>query len=58
MCIPILWAKDIETVSLASLGDLMSDCPSKTLMIGAANAVVESVAKIVAMGGDYTKISS
>src|SRR5690606_34884030 len=29
---------------------------SQNSMIGAANAVVESVAKIVAMGGDYTKI--
>ncbi len=53
--LPILHAENIETVSLASWG-FDADLSSQNSMIGAANAVVESVAKIVAMGGDYKKI--
>ncbi|MGX9986875.1 phosphoribosylformylglycinamidine synthase [Soonwooa purpurea] len=53
--LPILHAENIETVSLASWG-FDADISSQNSMIGAANAVVESVSKIVAMGGDYKKI--
>ena len=53
--LPILNAKNIETVSLASWG-FDADISSHNSLIGAANAVVESVAKIVAMGGDYKNI--
>lgn len=53
--LPVLEAEDIETVSLASWG-FDADISSDNCMIGAANAVVESVAKIVAMGGKYQNI--
>lgn len=53
--LPILNATNIKTVSLASWG-FDADISSQNSMIGAANAVVESVAKIVAMGGDYKNI--
>ncbi len=53
--LPILGAKDIETVSLASWG-FDAELSKQNSMVGAANAVVESVAKIVAMGGDYKNI--
>ncbi|WP_300668927.1 phosphoribosylformylglycinamidine synthase [Soonwooa sp.] len=53
--LPILNAENIETVSLASWG-FDADISSQNSMVGAANAVVESVSKIVAMGGDYKKI--
>jgi len=53
--LPVLEAKNIETVSLASWG-FDAEISSQNSMIGAANAVVESVAKIVAMGGDYKNI--
>lgn len=53
--LPVLGAKDIETVSMASWG-FDADTSSDNSMIGAANAVVESVAKIVAMGGAYQNI--
>ncbi len=53
--LPVLNASDVETVSLASWG-FDADVSSQNSMIGAANAVVESVSKIVAMGGDYKKI--
>lgn len=53
--LPVLNAENIETVSLASWG-FDADISSQNSMIGAANAVVESVAKIVAMGGDYKNI--
>ena len=53
--LPILGAKNIETVSLASWG-FDADISKQNSMVGSANAVVESVAKIVAMGGDYKKI--
>lgn len=53
--LPVLNAKNIETVSLASWG-FDADVSSQNSLIGAAEAVVESVAKIVAMGGDYRNI--
>jgi len=53
--LPILNAENVETVSLASWG-FDAEISSQNSMIGASNAVVESVAKIVAMGGDYQKI--
>lgn len=53
--IPVLRSKDVETVSLASWG-YDAEISSDNSMIGAANAVVESVAKIVAMGGRYQNI--
>ncbi|MGC4129897.1 MAG: phosphoribosylformylglycinamidine synthase [Bergeyella sp.] len=53
--LPVLNAENVETVSLASWG-FDAEISSQNSMIGAANAVVESVAKIVAMGGDYQKI--
>lgn len=53
--LPILGAKDIETVSLVSWG-FDVDLSKQNSMLGAANAVVESIAKVVAMGGDYQKI--
>lgn len=53
--LPILNAINIETVSLASWG-FDADISSQNSLIGAANAVVESVAKIVAMGGNYKNI--
>lgn len=53
--LPVLHAENIETVSLASWG-FDAALSAENSMIGAANAVVESVAKIVAMGGDYTNI--
>jgi len=53
--LPVLNAENVETVSLASWG-FDADISSSNSMIGAANAVVESIAKIVAMGGDFKKI--
>ena len=53
--LPVLHSENVETVSLASWG-FDADLSFQNSMIGAANAVVESVAKIVAMGGDYRKI--
>ncbi|MEC5394376.1 phosphoribosylformylglycinamidine synthase [Bergeyella sp. RCAD1439] len=53
--LPVLHACDVETVSMASWG-FDAELSSTNSMIGAANAVVESVAKIVAMGGDYRNI--
>lgn len=53
--LPVLHAKNVETVSLSSWG-FDADISSQNSLIGAANAVVESVAKIVAMGGDYKNI--
>lgn len=53
--LPVLGATDVETVSLASWG-FDAEISSQNSMVGAANAVVESVAKIVAMGGDYRNI--
>ncbi len=50
--LPILHAKDVETVSLASWG-FDADLSAENSMLGAANAVIESVTKIVAMGGNY-----
>lgn len=53
--LPVLNAKNVETVSLAAWG-FDAEISSQNSLIGAADAVVESVAKIVAMGGDYRKI--
>lgn len=53
--LPVLNATNIETVSLASWG-FDADLSSTNSMTGAAHAVVESVAKIVAMGGRYQDI--
>lgn len=53
--LPVLNAENIETVSLASWG-FDAEISSQNSMVGAANAVVESVAKIVAMGGKYQNI--
>ena len=53
--LPILHAKNIETASFASWG-FDAEISSQNSMIGAADAVVESVSKIVAMGGNYKNI--
>lgn len=53
--LPILGAKDVETVSFASWG-FDSEISKQNSLLGASYAVVESVAKIVAMGGDYKNI--
>lgn len=53
--LPILGAKDVETVSLASWG-FDAEISKQNSLLGASYAVVESVAKIVAMGGDYKNI--
>lgn len=53
--LPILGAKDIETVSLASWG-FDTGISKQNSLLGASYAVVESVAKIAAMGGDYKNI--
>ncbi|KMQ68854.1 phosphoribosylformylglycinamidine synthase [Chryseobacterium sp. FH2] len=53
--LPIIGAKNIETVSLASWG-FDADISKQNSLLGASYAVVESVAKIVAMGGDYKNI--
>ncbi|PIE50066.1 MAG: phosphoribosylformylglycinamidine synthase [Flavobacteriales bacterium] len=53
--LPVLNAESVDTVSLASWG-FDADVSSDNSMIGSANAVVESVAKIVAMGGKYQNI--
>lgn len=53
--LPILGAKDIETVSLASWG-FDAELAEQNSMASASLAVVESVAKIVAMGGNFRNI--
>ncbi|MCW3161030.1 phosphoribosylformylglycinamidine synthase [Chryseobacterium oryctis] len=53
--LPVLGAKNIETVSLASWG-FDAEISKQNSLLGASYAVVESVAKIVAMGGDYKNI--
>ncbi len=53
--LPIIGAKDVQTVSYASWG-FDADHSSANSLSGAALAVVESVSKIVAMGGDYRTI--
>jgi len=53
--LPILGAKDIETVSFASWG-FDAQISKQNSLLGSSYAVVESVAKIVAMGGDYKNI--
>lgn len=53
--LPVQDALNVETVSLAAWG-FDAEISSQNSLVGAAEAVVESVAKIVAMGGDYRKI--
>ncbi len=53
--LPILKAENVETVSLASWG-FDAEISKQNSMIGASLAVVESVAKIVAMGGNFRNI--
>ncbi|CAD7812391.1 Phosphoribosylformylglycinamidine synthase [Chryseobacterium aquaeductus] len=53
--LPILGAKNIETVSFASWG-FDAEISKQNSLLGASYAVVESVTKIVAMGGDYKNI--
>lgn len=53
--IPVLDAKNVETVSFASWG-FDAEISKQNSLIGASLAVVESVAKIVAMGGDFRNI--
>ncbi len=53
--LPILNAENVETVSLASWG-FDAEISKQNSMIGASLAVVESVAKIVAMGGNFRNI--
>ncbi len=53
--LPVLGAKNIETVSVASWG-FDAEISKQNSLLGASYAVIESVAKIVAMGGDYKNI--
>lgn len=53
--LPVFNAKNIETVSLASWG-FDAEVSKQNSLLGASLAVVESVTKIVAMGGDYKEI--
>ena len=53
--LPILNAENIETVSYASWG-FDAEISKQNSMVGASLAVVESVAKIVAMGGNFRNI--
>lgn len=53
--LPILGAENVETVSFASWG-FDAEISKQNSLAGASLAVVESVAKIVAMGGDYKNI--
>lgn len=53
--LPVLGAKNIETVSLASWG-FDAEISKQNSLLGASYAVVESVAKITSMGGDYKNI--
>ena len=53
--LPILNAQNIETASFASWG-FDAETSKQNSLVGASLAVVESVAKIVAMGGDFRKI--
>lgn len=53
--LPVMGAKEVETVSFASWGFDASHSSENSLS-GSALAVVESVSKIVAMGGDYRTI--
>lgn len=53
--LPILNAENVETVSFASWG-FDAEISKQNSMVGASLAVVESVAKIVAMGGNFRNI--
>ncbi|SEF68391.1 phosphoribosylformylglycinamidine synthase [Halpernia humi] len=53
--LPVLNSTNVKTVSLASWG-FDAEISSQNTLIGSSLAVVESVAKIVAMGGNYKNI--
>ncbi|SFH96068.1 phosphoribosylformylglycinamidine synthase [Halpernia frigidisoli] len=53
--LPVLNAKNVKTVSLASWG-FDAEISEQNTLIGSSLAVVESVCKIVAMGGNYKNI--
>ena len=53
--LPVLNAEKIETVSFASWG-FDAEISKQNSLVGASLAVVESVAKIVAMGGNFRNI--
>ena len=53
--LPVLDAEHVETVSFASWG-FDAEISKQNSLVGASLAVVESVAKIVAMGGDFRNI--
>lgn len=53
--LPVLNATSVKTVTLASWG-FDAEISSQNTLIGSSLAVVESVAKIVAMGGNYKNI--
>lgn len=53
--LPVLNAENIETVSFASWG-FDAEISKQNSLVGASLAVVESVAKIVAMGGNFRNI--
>ncbi|MCY0976585.1 phosphoribosylformylglycinamidine synthase [Chryseobacterium wangxinyae] len=53
--LPILGARNVETVSFASWG-FDAEISKQNSLLGSSYAVVESVVKIVAMGGDYKNI--
>ncbi len=53
--LPVLNAENIETVSFASWG-FDAEISKQNSLVGASSAVIESVAKIVAMGGNFRNI--
>jgi phosphoribosylformylglycinamidine synthase len=53
--LPVLNAKNIKTVSLGSWG-FDAEISEQNTLIGSSLAVIESVCKIVAMGGNYKNI--
>lgn len=53
--LPVLNAENVETVSFASWG-FDAEISQQNSLVGASLAVVESVAKIVAMGGNFRNI--
>ena len=53
--LPVLNAENVETVSFASWG-FDAEISQQNSLVGASLAVVESVAKIVALGGNFRNI--
>ncbi|WP_277110971.1 phosphoribosylformylglycinamidine synthase [Chryseobacterium taklimakanense] len=53
--VPVLNAENVETVSFASWG-FDAEISQQNSLVGASLAVVESVAKIVALGGNFRNI--